>query len=292
MSDAQRRTQDLPIGSSIAVKADFQRWGNVRDQARRQLTSTVVIGFMYLMASLAVGGYLLLTIREIARDAVVLKGWNVEKIETGWMNQVAWFYVGIAIIAVILLPCLLLLIQGKSPSVLARWLEHLPWIGSTMRVVAVGDLCQSIYHGVIESQTYETAFANAAESVRDPGLRRWAMDSSKSLQAGRSPSSVLASAPIRDQPLQVVSVMLESDLSAEQTIAAWHDTTAQCHRLAESRAHRAKQFISTSTLLVCAILAAFALLISAVFMTSMITGLSPSLMSGLAQGVYSIPPYL
>ena len=75
--------------------------------------------------------------------------------------------------------------------------------------------------------------------------------------------------------------MLEGDLSAEQTVAAWYNTADQCHHLAESRAYRAKQFISTSMLLICAVLAAFALLISAVFMTSMITGLTHNTYSGL-----------
>lgn len=284
MNESPTPNHDVPTGLSIAVKAEFQRWENIRDLSRRQLSGTITIGFLYLMGSLAVGGYLLVTIREIAKDAAILRGWQVETIEIGWMDQVAWCYVVIALGAVILFPCLLLLIQGKSPSFLARWLEHLPWIGSTMRIIAIGDFCQSIYHGILQSQTYETAFATAAENVRHPGLSRWAMDSSKQIQAGRSPSSVLANSPIRDQPLTVVSVMVDSDLSAEQTVATWHDTTAQCHHLAESRAHRAKQFISTSTLLVCVMLAAFALLVSAVFMTSMI--------SGLAQGYYSFLPFL
>lgn len=87
MNDLPTQNRDQQSGSSIAVKAEFQRWEHVRDQARRQLTSTLTFGFMYLMASLAVGGYLLLTVREIARDAAIFQGWQIESVEIGWMES-------------------------------------------------------------------------------------------------------------------------------------------------------------------------------------------------------------
>lgn len=280
---SQANPNDSLVRSVIGEEAERQRWQVIRAKARSQLTGSITIGFLYLMASLVVGSYLVIMIREVARDAAFIRGWEVETIQTDWMEQVVWGYAALAILAVVFFALVLLLIHGKLPGYVARSMELIPAIGSTMRIVALGELCQSIYDGVVDSQTYETSLVSASKQVRDPGLKRWALNAFKLLQSGYSPSVVLASAPIRDQPLQVVSAMIQSELSVEQTVAVWHEAADQCHRLAESRANRAKQFISASTLLISVMLAAFAFLISAVFMGSMITGLASTvyMFSGL-----------
>jgi len=259
---------------SIAVEAEFEIWQNVRSETRRRLTGAVTIGYLYLLAALAVGGYLMVTVAGVCESGIILEDWEPVEIEMGWMLQIAWFYAGLAIAATIAYPLILLLIFGKLPSELSRFLNSIPFIGSTVRAVSMADFCQSIYRCVLNSLTFGDAMARASKDVRDASLRRWSADSSRRLAAGQSLPSVLAMSPMREQPIAALSALVRDELSSEDTRRVWHQAASQCHSLAISRLRRTTQFLSVSCMLVSALLAAFAVLMSAVFLGYALRGIS------------------
>ena len=89
------------VENSIATTAELELWQSIREDTRRRLTRVVSIGVLYLLAALAVGMYLILTMAEVASDTVVLRSWRPEMIDVTWMKMTALGYAVAAIIAII-----------------------------------------------------------------------------------------------------------------------------------------------------------------------------------------------
>ncbi len=257
-------TTDETVASwSIAQTAEFELWQRGRDDARRRLRSAVTWGFVYLIAALAVGAYLIVVVKEISRGTVWVDSWNFEEMDLSWMTQIAWGYAGLAVLAIIAYPLLLLLIHGKLPSGLAWFMRRVPGIGSTMRVVELGELCQSMVQSIAQSKTYAAALGDVSHTVRDSGLRRWSARAHQQIEAGQSLATLLRSSPIHDQPLPAVIAFAQSDTSRTDTLRVWQQAAAQCHIRIERRVDRATQAVSVSCLLAAVFFAAFGLLLAA-----------------------------
>lgn len=203
-------------------EAEFERWRRGRADVRRRLSGAATSGFLYLIASLAVGAYLIVAVAAVTRDTTVMDGWNSRDLDLSWMYQIAWGYGALAVLAVIAFPLVLLLIAGKLPPLLARVMRSLPGMGSTMRMVELGDFCQSVYMSIAQSKTYGQAFRDAALDVQDADLRRWAATSAASLEGGQSPASVLRFAPIREQPLPAILAFVQGGVSQTDALRIWH----------------------------------------------------------------------
>ena len=165
------------VENSIATTAELELWQSIREDTRRRLTRVVSIGVLYLLAALAVGMYLILTMAEVASDTVVLRSWRPEMIDVTWLG-----YAVAAIIAIIGYLLVLMMILQRLPALLSRIVGAMPWIGSTMRMVAMAEFCQSIYQSLLHSQTYGDALQQASKSVHHAGLRHWSAISSKRIE--------------------------------------------------------------------------------------------------------------
>ncbi|EMI42875.1 hypothetical protein [Rhodopirellula sp. SWK7] len=265
---------DVAPEASIAQAAEAELWRDIRNETRRRLTRTVTVSFLYLLAALAVGSYLINAVIEAGRGAVYYVGWKETELNVNWMTQFVWSYAVLALLATIAYVLTMLLIHNKLPAQLGAAMNRMPWIGSTMRMVSMGSFCQSIYQSVARSRTYGDALETAAEEVSDATLRQWSAVAAQRIRSGQSLSNVLQSCPIRDQPLSAVSVMIENPRSMEESVRVWHQATEECHGLARSRLIRATQVLSVSALLVSVFLAAFAMLSATMFMSVAMSGLS------------------
>ncbi|QDV44452.1 hypothetical protein Enr13x_43180 [Stieleria neptunia] len=259
--------------NSIAMTAELELWQSIREDTRRRLTRVVSIGVLYLLAALAVGAYLILTMAEVASDTVVLHSWRPELIDVTWMKMAALGYAVVAFIAIVGYLVILMMILQRLPALLCSIAGAMPWIGSTMRMVAMGEWCQSIYQSLLRSQTYGDALQQASQAVDHAGLRRWSAISSKRIELGHPLSVVLQSSPIQDQPLSAVAVLAAETLAPEQAVLIWHRAASECHVLAQSRLDRTAAVLSISFLLASVFVAFFALLLMGLSMQTQIRGL-------------------
>lgn len=248
---------------SIGQRAEWERWQRSRHATRRRLRSAVTAAFLYLMAALAVGAYLIVVVKEVSRGTVITSNWTYEQIDFSWMTQVAWGYGALAALAIVAYPLLLLLIDGRLPALLARLMRWIPGIGSTMQMVALGEFCESMYQSVARSKTYGEALAQASNSVRDSAMRQWSARASQQVAAGQSFARVLRTSPIHDQPLPALHAWVQNDITWVEALRVWHRAAAQCHVQSQRRLNRTVQAISLSCLLACVFLAAFGMLIAA-----------------------------
>lgn len=258
MSDATR-----PADISIAEQAQRELWQQIRSQTRRRLARSASIGLLYLLASLAVGAYLLMAVGEISSDTFYLDGWELKPVRLEWMMQLVWGYAGFAVLIVLAYIALLLLVFDKLPAIGCSILRGVPCVGSTTRVISLGEFCEAVYRSVIQSQPYHVAFDRAVNAIGNADLSQWSARAARQVQAGFSVPTVLRTAPIRDLPLSAVIALISHDLSAEQTTRVWQQATEECHQLARSRVTRTAQLISITCVLLSVMLACMALFVSA-----------------------------
>ncbi|MCS7469862.1 hypothetical protein NZK35_24690 [Stieleria sp. ICT_E10.1] len=267
----------VELENSIATTAELELWQSIREDTRRRLTRVVSIGVFYLLAALAVGLYLILTMAEVASDTVVLRSWRPEVIDVRWMKMTALGYAVAGIIAIIGYLVILMMILQRLPALLSTVAGSMPSIGSTMRMVAMGEFCQSIYQSLLHSQAYGSALQQASESVHHAGLRRWSAISSKRIELGHPLSMVLQSSPIQEQPLSALAALTTEERAAEQAteqaVQIWHRATSECHVLAQSRLDRTAAVVSISFLLASVFIAFFALLLMGMSMQTQLRGL-------------------
>ncbi|EMI54075.1 type II secretion system F family protein [Rhodopirellula sallentina] len=261
------------VDGEIAQNAEAELWKGIRNQTRRSLSVSLTFAYFYLMAALMVGSYLITAVSEVGREAVYYIGWELTELDVTWMTRFAWSYAVLALLATITYVIAMLFIHNKLPTHLALAATKIPWIGSTMRAVSVGRLCESVLHSVKRSRTYDEALSIATNEVGDAALSRWSATSSDRVRAGHSMSGILESCPVGDQPLMAIAAFMEQERTGEEAIRVWHLATEECHSLAQSRVARATQFLSVSALLISVFLAAFAMLSSSAFISTILSGL-------------------
>ncbi|TWT92246.1 hypothetical protein [Neorhodopirellula pilleata] len=260
--------------SSIGRDAELEVWRHVRIEARRRLSGTLTIGFVYLLLALLVGAFLIHAVEDVAHDTVYLQGWNQETLELRWMTELIWGYVGIGILALVGYVMAMLMIHHRLPGTTWQMIASTPWVGSTMRIVAVADFCQSMFHSLGDSLTYDQAFSKAAVEMQSDGLKPWSTGAAEQIRSGRSIGQVLSSCPTREGSIMALAAMTQSQISADQSLRVWHDAATECHELIASRLQRTIQVISIFCLLGSVGLAAFAMLVSTRFMASVLGGLT------------------
>ncbi len=266
---------------SIAYLAELEMWSDIRCETRQCLFRSLTIGVLYLLAALAVGAYLILAVQEVGTGLFMRRGWELEKVNLDWMRYIAWGYGGMAIIVMILYPLLGLLIHDRIPHWCSWMMEAVPGVGSTMRIVSLGDFCQSMYQSVAASETYSSALDQASQCVRSSSMRHWSRKASGRIAAGQSLGQVLASTPIREPSLFAVIALTSSSttstqssantISDEDTIRVWYQAALECHTLAQSRSHRTTQMISVLGLLASVFFATLGMFMAATFVFSILT---------------------
>ena len=259
--------------SEIAIRAEAELWEGVRSETRRRLLGAVTLGVFYQVAALVVGSFLLSTIAELGDGTTYMVGWSTQQLDLYWTTFVLWAYGSFAGLLIVGYLLVLLMVVGWLPSNIGMLVSSIPWIGSTMRIVFMGEFCQSIYHSINQAKTYQQAFLDASESLHSSNLRRWSKQSAERIAAGYSLSSVLMSSPIQDQPLSAVAAFVSDGKSMEAAQQVWHRATSECHLLAQSRLDRATLVVSTTSLLIAALFAASAMFLSAAFMSEVVRGL-------------------
>ncbi|QEF99087.1 hypothetical protein Mal15_31470 [Stieleria maiorica] len=258
----------------IAEQAELEIWQGIRDDTRRRLLKTVTVGVIYLIAALAVGAYLIVTIADVGRENVVLRGWQPVVVDVGWMLTIATGYGALAVTAFVGYLVTLLWIQDKLPAAAFQIVDGVPWIGSTIRVVAMGEFCQSIFQSLLRSQPIGVALDQASSAVGHAGMRRWSALASKRIEFGHPLAHVLQSSPIQDPPLSAVAAFAMQKLPASDSVDVWRRATSECHLLAQSRLDRTAMAVSVCCLLASVFIAFFALLLSGIAMRTMLQGLT------------------
>ncbi|WP_186775005.1 type II secretion system F family protein [Allorhodopirellula solitaria] len=266
----------MPSSWTIAQQAEVELWTRGRESTRRRLSGAVTGSFLYIVAALAVGAYLILAVAAVADGSTTITGWNwgldEREIDLDWMRQIAWGYAGLAILAVIVYPLTRLLVSGKLPPVLASIMRCLPGIGRTMRTVELGEFCQSMYRSVAHSKTYGEAFSEASRELQDASMRRWSAQAAEDIEAGQSIADVLRSSPITDLPLPVVLAFVDGQHSHRESLRVWHEAARDCHLHAQRQLKRTTQVVSFSCLFVSVFLAALGLLLAATITNMVLQG--------------------
>ena len=260
------------IHASIGHEAAIEAWTQTRAETRRRLAGALTLGTFYVLTSLAVGAFLIHGLAEAVDDSTYLEGWESYELQVTWTGGVIIGYGLIAVFTVIGYALAMLLIKGWLIAPLSATVWHIPWIGPTMRSVALGELCQSIYESVLETQTYADALASASKAVSNKFLARWLSRASELLDSGASLATLLKSAPMQDQPITAVSALVGKPLSETRTIELWRQAASDCHLLAQSRVNRAVQFVSMTCLLISVLFASFAMLMSVFLMQLILRG--------------------
>ncbi|MCD0459250.1 hypothetical protein [Roseiconus lacunae] len=254
---------------SPACQAEMQMWQSIRDDTRRQLTKVTTLGFFYVLAALAVGGYLMQIMQQAAQYFAQISGWEWVPIDASWMTSFIWGYALFAVVAVAAYLIGQLLIWDRLPSSLYTICSWVPWVGSTMRAIALGEWCQSIYTSVLEDRPYASALGHASESIRNSSLRYWSGVIARRMEGGQSLALLITTSPIRDQPVCATSVFLAGDHSKQDSIRIWRRATVECHQLAQSRLGRTTLFVSVTCLLISVLLAGLALFLTGKYMPTM-----------------------
>ena len=260
---------------TIDQATQLEIWQSIRAEIRRRLTVVITIGFLYLVAALAVGAYLLSMVGEIGRDLVYLDDrWNEQPLGTERLLDYAAGYAVLAIFGLIAYVLILAYVHDRLPAWMCGCMSWIPLIGSTVRMLGVGDFCGSIFRSVIGQRTYGEAFRIASSDISDPRLRRWSMMSATRIDAGQPLSTVLRSVPVDDVPLNAVSTILDRLSASADTDRIWRFAANECHTVVQSRLSRTIQMISGLFLLISLTVATGAMLVSSMFMTTTIEGLS------------------
>lgn len=224
--------------STISDQAELEMWSVIRDDARSSLSRATTIGFIYLIAALAVGTFLLSAVAELSEDAVYYVGWEEKEVVVTWMRSMMWVYAGIAVIAGIGWLVVQLSLRGSLPVVVATIISKIPGLGRAIQTIAMANFCQSIYQSVVNSKTYGDAFRAASDETRFTPLRLWIDRSAARLDSGQSWEHALLRPPIKDHPLAAVIAMGQSQLSREETIRMWHQAASDSHWLLQTRSQR------------------------------------------------------
>ncbi|KAA1261244.1 hypothetical protein LF1_37900 [Rubripirellula obstinata] len=258
---------------SITKQAELEIWRDVRRETCRRLTSAITIGFVYLLAALAVGAFLFLTISEVGNDFVYLENWEERDLGLGTIAGVAKCYLGLAFVAIVSYVLVLLFIHQKLPADLSRIFHAIPWVGSTISMMGMAEFCESYYRSMLAQRTDVDALAAASSDIGDPVLRRWSNRAGQRADAGQPLSLILRSSPIDDQPLSIIAAFINQTISSDEAKSIWHHAARECHTLVQSRLHRSLHFLHFGFMLTSVALAALAMMMSTTFMATMINGL-------------------
>lgn len=262
-------TGDLTLQQTTQVAI----WENVRRQTRRRLTIVLTTGTLYLIASILIGGFLLSSTLSIFEGFKDLDDW--ESVSVGWIGaaSAARWCIASAGFVVIFYGLLLSYIYDKLPSWVCVLMAGLPWIGWTVRMIGVGELCTGLYVGVSQNLTYHDVLKMASKSIAAPQMRRWSARAAASVEAGESFANILSSAPSRDVPLFAASVLVGNQSSRSDPGELWRFTGEQSHFLIQSRMVRTTQIIGGLLITLSLSIASIGLICSAMYMIRSIEGL-------------------
>ncbi|OYP34909.1 hypothetical protein [Rhodopirellula sp. MGV] len=259
----------------VAFEAQLETWQTVRADIKHQIAKITTLAVVYLLASLAIGGLLLSKMLELSDGFLFVVGWRqYTPVEMGWLHSVLLGYLAAGLGVALLFVLVQAIVWNWLPSGLFDLVAMIPWVGSTVRAIALGEFFQSIYKSVSLDQTYARAFESAAEQIRNSSLRRWARIAAGRIESGQSLESLISTIPIHDQPVCVLGVLISQHPNQVQTLQLWHHATEECHRLAESRLYRTRLFIHVTCLLTSVFIAGLALFFTVGYAIVMIRGLS------------------
>ncbi|EGF29126.1 hypothetical protein [Rhodopirellula baltica] len=259
---------------TISDQAEAEMWSVIRDDARSSLSRATTVSFIYLIAALAVGAFLLSAVAELSEDAVYYVGWEEKEVLITWMRSLIWVYAGIAVAASVIWILVQLSLRGSLPVVIATIVSKIPGLGRAIQTIALANFCQSIYRSVVNSKTYGDAFRAASDETRFTPLRPWIDRSAARLDSGQSWENALLRPPIKDHPLAAVIAIGQSQLSREETIHMWHRAASDSHWLLQTRSQRTVRHLFRVGLIGSLFTAGLAILATNTNIVLMIEGLT------------------
>lgn len=256
-------------GLTIGQTAMLQTWQEIRLDARRRMLFTATLGFLYVIASLLVGAYLLHALDRIVDDVPdPSRSWlSSETIELAWLSSVALAYLVATVIVGAALAFVILMLVGRLPKFLSPIAARTPVFGAICRIMSAGEFCQSLYRSVVQQKTYADAFGEAADEIREASIRHWAKHSSTRIAQGELVQNVLESTPIDDQPLAVISAVIPSLKNTGDSVYLWHEASAECHAVLQTRLKRGLKFVSLWSLLISVSLAGSPFVLATLFIS-------------------------
>gem|GEM_PF-6564006 len=120
---------------TISDQAEAEMWSVIRDDARSSLSRATTVSFIYLIAALAVGAFLLSAVAELSEDAVYYVGWEEKEVLITWMRSLIWVYAGIAVAASVIWILVQLSLRGSLPVVIATIVSKIPGLGRAIQTI-------------------------------------------------------------------------------------------------------------------------------------------------------------
>lgn len=260
--------------SKISDQAEMETWAAMRDNARSSLSYATTISFLYLIAALAVGAFLLSAVAELCEGAIYYVGWEEQTVMVAWMRSMMWVYASVAATAGLGWLMVQLSLRYRLPVLISAIISKIPGLGRAIQNIALADFCQSIYRSVVNSETYVEAFRAASNETLFTPLRLWIDQSAKRLDSGQSWEHALRYPPIKDHSIAAVIAMGQNPLSSEETIRMWHQAASDSHLLLQTRSQRTVRHLLRVGLIASVFTAGFAIMATTTNIIFMLDGLS------------------
>ena len=243
MSVVQSSAPQPPGGTlSLGTRAELARWGLLRKQSRQELITTLTGGAFSLIAAFCASSLLVFMLDQIE---VPSGGFDADPDEQSvqWLRPLGWSFIVAALLCMLAYLLSLGAVLGRIPAFLWPACQRVPWLGSSLRSLALAELFASLHQSVCEQQSYPIAFQTAASAFQQRSLRPWLTHTSDKLAGGQSISHCLQTFPGHDLSLAVAGVMAEKSDTAENTVQLWREISEEAHLACRERTESARRSI-------------------------------------------------
>ena len=247
---------------SIADRAQFRVWNDIRRTTRRELLASVLFAAFYLASSFLVGAFMFHAMDQMADQLFEMSGWQVATIEMTGLDAVVVVYLVLAGLVSVFAGYVLFAWLHWLPAVARSGLLYLPWIGPPLRAVTLGHWSEAVLAKLEQESSYADAIESSAKTISHGGMKRWCNESAASLRGGAAIEQVLQTIPVSDHPVAALTSLVGRTGTHEQTVAIWRHACDECHHLGWTRSQLTRQSLSTVTLILSATIAMSAVLLS------------------------------
>ncbi len=271
IADRIERGESIGISSSasasmnsVASLTRFAILQRSRGETRGHVIAVSLLGWIYLLCSLAVGMFLLQVAAPFANTLIADIDWNIG--DRGDISATINLYVGLfwfGIAVTVSLGILFLIRMLPRAPVWIEWLwGKVPIIGPTLRAMDLAEMAESFYQSLASGQDYAMAFGAASKTSRSKRLSRWLLRSQQRIEAGESLHGVARDLPVQGEFISGVFGSLASNHSASSALEMWRETSLRMHSLMFRRGVRVRTVLAPVLVVVSMLIACVAFVVS------------------------------
>lgn len=256
-------SSDARRPSPVACLTRFAMLERSRSTARHQLIVVSVLGWFYLVSSLAIGWFILQTALPFVTG--LLQDLDSEEAIASRIASIQ-FFTGLYAVAIALLivaaGLFFVRLTSRSPAWIEWLWDHVPMIGSTLRAKELAEMAESFYQSLLRGQDYSAAFGIASHSTTSTRLRRWLIASKRRVETGASLATIASSLPGRAEFISGIMPALVSAPSAAVVVDLWRETSVRMHGLMRQRGERLRTVLAPILVVASLLIASFALILT------------------------------